>query len=224
MNYIQLVQRTVRECGLSSPVPATVVNQTGELLDAVNRVADAWTEIQRSKTRWHFMWASASKDLPSGGYVFNPSVDWSLSVRAFDRNRFRIYETGGSMAEEQPLSFIPWREYVLSYGVGEYAASKPTVFTIRPDDRIVFPAPTDKEYTLRMEYWKKPQVLSVNADIPAMDEDYHMAIVWRAVQTYGGHEEAAAKWEHARNEYNRIYGDMCRTQLPDLTFGEPIGA
>ena len=49
MNYLQLVNRTRVECGITGPTLTTVQSLTGEAARIANWVTSAWVDIQTSK-------------------------------------------------------------------------------------------------------------------------------------------------------------------------------
>ena len=55
MNFLQLVNRTRVECGVTGPALATAQNLTGEAARIASWVTSAWIDIQTSKEDWLFM-------------------------------------------------------------------------------------------------------------------------------------------------------------------------
>jgi len=55
MDFLQLVQRTRRECGVAGSGPSTTASQTGELAKLVEWVQQSWVEIQEEQPDWGFL-------------------------------------------------------------------------------------------------------------------------------------------------------------------------
>ena len=55
MTFLQLVQRTRRECGIAGSGPTTTVNQSGEMARLVDWVQQSWVEIQEEQPDWDFL-------------------------------------------------------------------------------------------------------------------------------------------------------------------------
>ena len=64
--------------------------------------------------------------------------------------------------------------------------SRPTVISFEPDKGIAFGPIPDIVYHINGEYYKKPIEFSADTDTPRIPERYHMLIVYKAMQYYGG--------------------------------------
>lgn len=220
MNFLQLVQRVRQECGVSGSGPSTVVSQTGELKRLVEWTQEAYIALQNSNT-WNWLWDDTTPALTSGGRVYNPVTDWSIFPIQWDTDSLTCYLTSVGVADEQRLHYLTWPEFKATngYGYGYVQTNRPVAFSIRPDRSIIFDSYLDQDYTIRGEYWGTPETLSLDADLPALPEQYHMAIVWRAVMAYAQYEEAGVLLQLAEKEFNRYYGSMTRTELPEVVAG-----
>jgi len=78
---------------------------------------------------------------------------------------------------------------------------------------MCFGSRPDDDYTVRGEYWKLPQTLAANGDIPECPAQYHDIIVWRALQIMAEHDEAPSAIATANYNYKELLGDLERTQL-----------
>lgn len=91
MNYLELCQRTHLKLGVgpesAGSLPATVVGQTGTLLDIVTYVRQAWTETQQERTDWLWMQSTGTINTVAG------TQDYSLVVNSASQSITSITRT-----------------------------------------------------------------------------------------------------------------------------------
>lgn len=217
--FLQLVQRVRQECGIAGDGPSTVLNQTGIYGKLVNWVLAAHEEIQLKHTTWRFDWAQLSAVL-AAQESHEPTVDLGVSARQWDFDGAYCYTTASGEASRQPLVYLPYADY-RDLRIGA-SSGQPQFVTEAPNKELMFtPTPTGAQ-TVVLEYWKKPEVLAANSDIPRMPQAYHMAIVWRAVMFYCGHDESMQLYQEAKRNYERLISRMEETELERLEFAEPM--
>jgi hypothetical protein len=217
--FLQLCTRTSQECGIAGSGPSAVTAQTGINAKIVNWVLTAHEEIQLKHPRWRFDWAQATKVL-AAQESYNPTSDWSLSARTWDWDGAYVYVTASGATARQPLSYEPWhcyRELNLQGSSGQ-----PQWITEAPDKTIrLYPIP-NTTYTVALDYYRKPEVLAANSDTPRMPSQYHMAIVWRAVMLYCGHDENTPLYQQAKINFDHLMSRMEDTELDPLETAEPL--
>jgi hypothetical protein len=63
------------------------------------------------------------------------------------------------------------------------------------------------------DYYRKPEVLVNNTDIPRIPDEYHMVIVWRAVALWSASEENPSLYQTATANFNALMMKMEATEL-----------
>ena len=203
MNFLQLCQRLRQEVGGTGSGPPTVLNQSGESRLYVDWINQAWKEIQSDRLEWRFMWAQDSVALPVGAQINALPSD----LKTLDSDSLML---DGSRIDL--LDYFVFRDnYRASY------SSKPTVCTILPNGQLKTNTVPDQAYTLNFDYWAKPVSLSENTDIPSLPEEYHMLIVYKAMQYYAGYENAGEVYQDGVSRYQAMLPDVELTQLPAMT-------
>lgn len=221
--FLQLCADMVRESGAIGAAPASVGGQTGRQEKAVDWVRDAWTQIQAEQPDYNFLRASFSQALSIGVTSYTPAA---LGITSFARwvvdtpeyQPVTIYESG-NQAQEVELRFIPYANWRISYDRGTHDANKPICWSIAPDRSLVVGPKPDKAYILRGDYQRGPQVLAADGDIPIMPDQYHQVIVWRAIMSLCGHDEAGAAYQFAKARHDPIIKNMERDLLPCVELG-----
>lgn len=221
MNYLALVRRTIRECGITNRDIVTLSNAQGEVLRIKEWVASAYEEIQNQR-RWDWLWRSAVKPLTIGQNAYSPATDWSISPLEWIGDTMRLRDPDLSVTDRQPLTFLSWAEFSLNYPYPESMTARPTVVTVRPDGYLVFNSLPDKAYIFEGEYHKTSDVLTLDTDEPSMPSQHHMAIIWGAVSLYAQYQEAGLLYQTATNNLARFIGLMMVTELPTSMSGRPL--
>lgn len=221
MNYLELVKRTARECGITNRNIVTLDNASGEVLRIKEWVVSAYEDIQNQR-RWDWLWRYAAKPLVIGTNEYSPSADWLISPLEWSPETVMLSDPAIGATDRQRLYFSPWAEFVSNYIAPEAQTGRPTVFTIRPDGYVVFNVLPDKAYVFEGEYYKTSDVLVDGADVPSMPSQHHMAIVWGAVMLYAQYEEAGVLYQMAATNVARFIGLMMVTELPTSLAGNPL--
>jgi hypothetical protein len=194
MNRLALAQRTKLECGLAGAASLTdTVAPTGVDAKIVGWVDDAWKRIQQAKL-WDFMWEAGTVTILA-----------NTAITAGTIAERRYIKDGCRNADSVLLEFMPWAQFRHAYPSGLIAAGTPSVWSIRPDKAFAVNAKPTSNTSLTAERYKAPTVMAANTDSPTgLDSELHMAIVWRAVMLYAGHDAHGALYQHADAEYRKL--------------------
>jgi hypothetical protein len=173
MTFLQMARRVRQECGIAGDGPSAVTGQSGIYAKIVNWVLSAHEEIQLKHQNWRFDWAQLTTAL-AAQESFTPLDDWSISVRQWDERDegAYIYPTASGVNARAFLTWMPYDSWrALPKG---QPAGYPRWVTQAPDKTVKFYPTPAALYTVVMDYWRKPEVLAANNDIPRMPLDYQM--------------------------------------------------
>lgn len=220
MNFLEIAKRVSKECGISGDGPNSVAAQTGMNAKVVNWVRDAFNEIQGANEEWDFDWAMTTQVLVAGKERYDPIGDWGLEHKSFLKRGTYVYRTvDGPHAKHWP-EFIGWQDFRELRlpdvrGIPVYAS-------VAPDGSLyLYPIPDDG-ITAVVEYFREPQVLTSNLDVPRLPARYHMAIVWRAVMFFCASEENPTLFQSASQNFRNIMRRLSVLELPDIEMAEPL--
>ena len=219
MNFLQLVQRLRMEAGVSGTGPVSVVAQTGEMAELVTWIQAAYQDIQNLRPNWRFMQDEFTFPMIAGVKAYLPSAVSLDDLAIWLPDDVRAYLV---VADESALTYEPWADFRAIRDMGAIPTGRPTHFSIKPNNALVFWPTPDDDYTCRGEYICVPDELSGNTDTPIIPAQYHMLIVWRALTSYGAALAAEEKYNHGLQEYRRLMKAMEATQLPDEDIWEPL--
>ena len=221
MTFLELVKRLRQEAGIAGSGPSSVTNQTGELKRLVDWVVSAWTDIQISKTNWLGM---------RGSFQFTTTVGQRAYTRAqagiSDRfSHWLLDYTSLALSppnDEVLLEPLSYDEFRRIYMVGPQPQSRPVAVTSSPDLSLMLGYAPNDAYTVRGEYHKQPQTLSLDGDVPEMPTQFHEAILYGALKKYARYMAAGEIYEDAQVNYRRIMDQLEAHQLPMVTPPEPL--
>ena len=219
--YLQLSQRLRQEAGLSGTGPTTVTSQTGEMRRIVDWVASAWLEIQSAHNQWNWMRADFSFSTVASQQAYT-------AAEAGVASRFRAWELDGmgiktpASNDETELMRMAYFDFRRSYIIGPQSEARPVAVTALPNRSLALGYTPNAVYTVRGEYWKAHQTLTVDADIPEMPTDYHEAVLYRALMMYARYAAASEVYEDANSKYLFWMNKLIHEQLPDVTQPEPL--
>lgn len=218
--FLYLVQRTCSECGIPV-IPSTVVGQVGQQYEAVNWVNSAWMDIQNQHRDWKWLRASVSFPSVAAQATYTPAQAGATNLGSWCRDTFRSYLTATGTNSEV---FLTWMDYeawrnVYQFSANRNAFSQPYDFTITPAKALGFGPVTAAGYTITGDYYAYPTELSVDGDIPAMPSQFHMAIVYMAMMSYGVRYEDQGTYKRGEREFKRLMEGLETDQGPTLIFG-----
>ena len=219
MTFLQLYQRTHQESGTSGAQPSAVTGQTGKLLRIVNWVAQAWQDIQNERPNWDFNWAEFTFDTIADqrDYLASAVTPTAITdLKSWDTESFLIYLDATGASDQNELEYMRWGEWRTGYRSQMTArpTERPQLFTIMPNNKIRFEPMPDAVYNIAGEYAKTNQVLTADADVPRLHEDFHMLIVWKALQYYGFYEDAPDVLDEAETNFENMMVQLENYSLP----------
>jgi hypothetical protein len=233
LNFLQLVQRTVVEGGASGSgvSPSTTAAQSGEYGRFVNWVNSAWLDVQAMHQDWDWLRTSASFPTVTGQANYTMAQISNISgvlglvdFGMWSQDTFRNYVTAQGVTSEvfmDPISYDDWRNSYF-YGALRLTQSRPLQIAVAPDKSICLGPVPLVGYTVAADYFKAPSVLVNDGDIPALPAQFHMAIVYRAMQFYGKYEKDDGVIAINTMEFNKIMRQLAADRLPQMTFGATL--
>lgn len=221
--FIQLVNDVERESGTVSQAQrlTTVTGARGRQEKIVQWTAQAWAEIQRERRDWTFMRKRFLHAVTSGVASYTAADlgitdfgGWMTEADHFQP--FTIYETAKGRQDETRLRILPFNAWLTAYDVGAHDAQRPNYIAIGFDRSLNLGPTPDRAYTLRGWYRRSIQMLAADNDTPFIDEQFHNAIVWRALMLLGEHDEATFPIAAAQSKARVQHSAMLREFTPQV--------
>ena len=228
MNFLQMVNRLRLEVGASG---ADLLSLGGTLSQENTRlktwIAQAWQDIQSAHGQWKFMLNDVSFPTVIGQSVYASSVV-GADFQSWKRDSFRAYLTATGFPDEQIIGFLDFPTYRNLYALGSSRTTtgRPVLFSVDQSKNFVIGPVPDAVYTVIGQAYGRAagSVLSADTDTPraAFDEAWHMAVVWKALESYAIYESAQEVLTRALRESTRLMSRLEHDQLPEMTYGAPL--
>ena len=203
MNFKDLVSTLAREAGVSGGGSiSTVSSPTGETARLVGWIRQAHVDIQKEWFDWKFLWQSFGIVTEAGKADYNAPLEWNW----WDKDK--AFLDGNPMRR----AIV---EYELWDGYDNEASGKPSRIILMPDGSLKMLPTPDGVYNLSIPYYRKPQVLVNDTDIPLIPEQFHDVIWMRALMDYAFYEAAPEVLERVQAQYPARFGALESHQLPN---------
>lgn len=218
MDFITLATRLRQECGVSG-TQTTVTGASGEWKRLCDWISQAWEDIQTGNPDWDWMKSSCTVNTVAGDNEYTAADFGITDFAAWRKDSFRIYLTSAGVGSQW---LLPYREYnsfrdYYLLSSRQTTQARPVEMTISPSKSILLGPIPDDVYTVTGEYFKTATVLTADSDTPEMPARFHMAIVYRAMMSYGRYEAAGEVYQAGELEYNRMMRRIAYDQAPDVT-------
>lgn len=230
MNYLQLAQRLSSEVGASGVGPTSVLNQTGMNLRLVNWINTAWLELQGLHNTWNWMRQKFQWETVAGTGDYLPTTltnqltgDLLTDLRYWYKDTFRCQKKSLGIVDEQWL--VEWEYYVFrnTYRFNLQVNGRPVVFGENPQGKaIMLGQIPDDVYLITGEYQQKAWSLAANDDVPDIPEEYHLILVYKAMQYYGLYEAAGEVLQRGQLQYQALLTQLEHEQLQEVYLGNPL--
>lgn len=232
MNYLQLCQRFRQETGYASSGPSAVTSQSGYHKRVVDWINSAYTEIQNQQNwdwlRKEFTLSTTASD-ESYAYGDCTDVPTSSAITRFrqwaiqdTRNPVQCYLSSSGVGSEYWLTYIDWADFRRIYQIGTEETGAPAHITIDPNQNLVLGPTPDDTYVITGEYWRSAQTLSADSDTPEMPAEYHMLIVFQAMEDYAYFEDAQDVLARVAVKRNRLLNQVSRANAPAWRKAGPL--
>lgn len=216
--FLQLANRLKLECGVSGADMATTVNQPAELNRLVKWINAAWMDIQSTREDWQWMRATATFPTVSGKAIYTPTECGVTNFGSWYPETFRNYDTSVGQRSEIMMSYREYETWLdlYQFGANRLVATRPIEVTVTPAKGIGLGPVPNGSYTVTGDYYKVASELVVDTDVPAMPTQFHLAIVYRAMMSYGGYEAAGEVYQRGETEFKKYLRRISIHQLPEL--------
>lgn len=204
--YLELVNRAIRECGVSGGALASIQSQLGERNRVIQWVADADMFIQKLYLDWNFLHSTGSFNVLTNTADYNKIAKTGL----IDTDSVYLDFGTASAIRLQELEYIDYRNLIANGA----DTGTPSRFILKPNSDIaLYPTPI-ADSILTMDYWKYPTRLATNDSTSDIPEEFEDAIIYRVKVMYAQHEEANDMLQYATREYDVAVSDLMASQAP----------
>jgi len=205
--FLQICQDAWEETGLSGTGPSDVVAATGIEKRMVGWVRQAWIDIQQFRPDWPWMYISFDFNTSADKLLY-PLTELNLTdVESWNFQGASIYKAADGVDGEQDIGVTTYEKWWNNYRKGTQTPAQPGYVFPDPvtNGLMLFPTPDD-EYTITLRYYKAPQRLAADGDIPLLptNQAWQEIIKWRALYLYAFHDGAPALLDESEFQYDEM--------------------
>lgn len=214
MNFLEMVNNLILESAVTGSTVSTV---QGKLPLEIARLKmwtiDSWNEIQAKPAYWGFHFVQASMTVPLNASVLQPPEFAAGQVAEWETDSFRIADAGQGRKDSQHLRYMDYFRWRDNAGLDLTVSRRPESITIDyATESLMLAPPSDAIRTLYYDYWRTPQELVADTDVPIMPKRFHKLIVGKALEKYGIHEAAPEAQMQARKIINELQNALHQDQ------------
>jgi hypothetical protein len=199
MNKLEIVNKVNTLAGTQGSVD-NVSSTSGYQTTLVAMVDLAYLSIQTHREDWKFLYEEVVPlvEVPADPVNDLPSY-----------SNIDISETYRILYEKEPLREYSYDKWLT---MDQPAANEPSQYTKHPDGTIIF-NPFDTNYYVTLQYFKVPDTIVTNSDIPVLPTKYHMLIVYKALIHLGEYLFNQSLINANTTLYSIELGRMMRSQV-----------
>jgi len=195
MNFLDLV-RKVDELSLIQGQVDSVTPTSGFQTSMVGAVQRANIDLHLFRKDWLFNYTTIE-------------VPLRPLVNSYTPSGIRYWE--GVYHENRVLREVGYHTYLINDWTEN--PSKPCMYTKAPDKTLIFNTSNDN-YIVKAHGYLLPDSLTSNTDIPRIPSEYHLLIVYKALEILGSSVYLGNLIEQYMKSYDEMLGQMMRDYLP----------
>jgi len=232
MTWLDAVNRVRREAGVSgsnlASIGGTISAENTRIKDWVN---EAWIDIQRLRPDWKFMLSDFAFNTVAATSDYTAATLSTPLTRfkSWKRDTFRAYLTATGFSDEQIVPFLDFSSFRDMYLFGNMRSTtgRPVLFSVDQDKHLRIGPIPDAVYTVNGQYYRLATGFTAETDTPQttaplFEEDFHMLIVWKALESYGFYESASEVLLRAQTEAQKIMSRLTIDEMPEISYGPPL--
>lgn len=212
--FLELAQATRMISGMQGTGPTSVVNAQGADGVIVRFVKDAYVDIQNHREDWMWMEGSASFTTTNGKSTYS-----FLDIFLTTTPRFKKYCQGSfiitdASGKKSYLRYID-RDSLESLYLNDTTRSTPTIFSEDPSTGSIMLRPIPSgTFSISFRYQKGPEILTTDAQVPALPISFHSLIVYKAVEKMSIYLGSPEIYRGYAAETAKMLGQLMRSELP----------
>jgi len=212
MNYLDICKSVRILSGAQGVGPSSVVGASGYEAALVSFVKDAWIDIQNLREDWNFLEDKKSFNTVVGkdNYTIAEIFQADSSIfKVWKKDNFVITTNGTKKYLNHTDAELFDRKWLNNSSTGD-----PTQYAINSNHSISIGIPPSSIFSIDTVYYKSPQILVIDTDVPTLPVAYHNLIVYRALQKMSIYLSTPEIFRGYATEADRLAGSLLRSECP----------
>jgi len=211
MNFRELATKVRIHSGFQGRISSVDSGDFTEYL--TEAIRSSWVDLQNQREDWKFMWERATLTTDIGQHFYsNDDIMDGLSndfgVAKWDRSSF--------LRDGEQIEEISYETYLLEKDTWDEKGTG--IFAVKEfrTAGLVLPTPL-AQADIEASYYRTPQILTNNTDIPLLPEEFHYLIVWKALEDLASYVGNPSIYERHSYKADILENKLMRSQVPAKT-------
>jgi len=206
MNFKTIVQKVNLHAGLQGTVNSVEGQDYQEYL--AEAVRSQYVNLQDERNNFKFLRETIEFTLTTDTEYTNEFLTSSLDHGIARWKRGSVLRNGENQKE------IPYDTYWENRDRYEGNTNSNIVtFKEYPPAALVVPSPEAGD-VIRADYYRTPQVLEKNTDVPLIPEEFHYLLVWAALEDVAAYLGNQSIYERHSFKHDKLVNKFMRSQVP----------
>ena len=214
--YKDLVLLTRLLCGMQGTGPSSVLNVQGVEEVLVRMVRDAYVDVQNQREEWNFLLDDGTFSTQIGVDTYNLTAIFGTPtppLKKYKVDSFRITETNGSQIYLKNLD----RDVLEARYLNDVQQKLPTQYAINPENNaLIFKPIPNGLYTVNFRYWRSPEILSADTQVPLLPLSFHNLIAYAAAAKMAVYLGSPELYQEYSQKANGMLGQLMRMEIPKM--------
>ena len=208
MNFKKIVSKVNLHAGLQGSVSSVEATDYQEYL--AEAVRSAWVDLQNEREDWKFMWETDTFSTSAG---INEYSNASIMTAAGNTWGVAKWKLDAFYKDSDKMTEVEWEFYRDNEDGLKEADSKSFVIKEFRDAGIIILG-SEAIHSIQTEYYRTPQELLSNTDIPLLPEEFHYILVWKALEDVAAYLGNSAIYERHSWKYDTLINKLMKSQVP----------
>lgn len=213
MNFLELVQTSRVISGMQGVGPASVLTTSGVEEVLVRFTREAYIDIQNLREEWDFLSKTHTFSTTIGKKEYTNTEILITDLKKYNLKSFILTDTNG---KKNFLGYIE-RSELERLTLNETTTKIPTLFSYDEADLslILNPIP-DKIYNVAFRYWRTPETLSTDTQVPLLPISFHQLIIYKTLEKLAVYLGSPELYREYSVEAAKMQGQLMRMYIPKM--------
>lgn len=214
MTFLEMCKTARLISGIQGQGPTSVVGASGIEAVIVQFVKEAYVDIQNTRNNFDFLQKSKtfSTTIGKDNYTLSDIFVSNPDLKSFKKDSFLITDENGN----KKYLYERDKEDLEYKYLNSTTRDLPNELAIEADKSLTLKPISDGVYAVSFKYYRKPQILATDAEVPLMPEEFHQLIVFKAVEKISIYLSQPEIYRGYATEASKLMGQMMREQVQPM--------
>ena len=214
--YLDLCRSTRLMVGMQGTGPSSVVGAQGIEEVLVRFVRDAYIDIQNMREEWNWLLTDGSFSTNIGQDEYDFLAIFLTATPTFKKYKLDSFRITNASSKKNFLRYVD-RDVLEARYLNTTEQKLPTQYTVDPSNNsLIFKPIPDGVYAVDFRYWQSPEILSTDAQVPALPISFHNLIAYKAVEKMAVYLGAPEVYGRYSSEAAKMLGQLMRVEIPKM--------